>query len=97
MSLVQKHMEYIKQNGADPSPKESLVIAHEILDEFMQKLAIAVIPERDDNAILTAAYKLMYESRYNALEPYEKNLCDNLVKTSVVISKERILKRGEKP
>lgn len=93
MSLIKKHMEYRRKNGVEPSPKESLKITHELLDEYMQKLSIAVIPDIDDAAIITAAYKLFYESRYNALEPHEKELCDHLVRTSIVISEKKTIKK----
>lgn len=92
MSLIRKYKEYSTANGGKiPTPIETLKIAHKVLDEYMNKLAIAVIPDRDDAAVITAAFKLIYESRYNALEPYEKELCDNLVRTSIVVSQERFI------
>lgn len=92
MSFIGKCLEYSKANGGALPPFEKTdAFAHEQLGEYMQELTKAVIPEFHDRFIIAAAYKLLYESRYNMLEPKGKELCNWLVKTSEVISTERMV------
>lgn len=92
MSWIEKCLKYSQANGgALPPFKKANVLAHEQLDEYMQELTKAVIPEFHDKFITAAAYKLLYESRYNMLEPKDKVMCDWLVKTSEVISTESVV------
>lgn len=89
MSFIEKCLEYSKANGGALPPFEKAdEFVHDLLGEYMQKLADAVIPESHDRFIIAAAYKLLYESRYNMLEPEDKKMCDWLVETSAVISVE---------
>lgn len=92
MSFIKKCLEYSKANGGALPPFEKTnAFAHEQLGEYMQELTNAVIPEHHDRFIIAAAYKLLYESRYNMLEPKDKEMCDWLVKTSEVISTESVV------
>lgn len=92
MSFIEKCLEYSKANGGALPPFEKAdEFVHDLLGEYMQKLADAVIPERNDKFILAAAFKLLYESRYYMLEPKDKTMCDWLVETSKVISTESVV------
>lgn len=92
MSFIGKCLEYSKANGGALPPGEKMAnFAHEQLNEYLQELANAVIPEKQDIFIIVAVYKLLYESRYNMLEPQNKEMCDWLVRTSEVISTESVV------
>lgn len=94
MSIMGKCMAYSESHGGALPPFEKMDdFVSEQLREYLNALADAVIPEFNDRAILTAAYKLMYEARYNMLEPEGKALCDRLVKSSKIISTERAVRK----
>lgn len=94
MSFIGKCLEYSKANGGTLPPFEKTdEFAHEQLGEYMQELVSSVTPEFHDRFIIAAAYKLLYETRYNMLEPKDKEMCDWLVKTSEIISTERVVEK----
>lgn len=94
MSIMEKCMAYSEAHGGALPPFEKMDdFVSEQLKEYLNVLADAVIPEFNDRAILTAAYKLMYEARYNMLEPKDKALCDSLVRTSEIISTESVVRK----
>lgn len=94
MSIMEKCIAYSEaHNGALPPFEKMDELVSEQLKEYLNALASAVIPEFNDRAILTAAYKLMYEARYNMLEPNDKALCDQLVQRARVISTERTVEK----
>lgn len=66
MSLVKKCLDYAAaHDGALPPFKKMDEFVHEQLGEYLKELSDAVIPEYFDIPVITAAYKLLYESRYN--------------------------------
>lgn len=88
-SLVEKSLEYALAHNGELPPKEKMnELVREQLDEYLQELSKAVIPEHFERFIITAAYRLIYATRYNMLEPNEKKLCDDLVKHSRIIATE---------
>lgn len=92
MSIMQKCMDYATTHGGTlPSFEKMDDFVSEQLKEYLNVLADAVIPEYHDRAIMTAAYRLLYEARYNMLEPEGKMLCDRLVQRSRVISTESVV------
>lgn len=94
MSIMEKCMAYAKaNNGALPSFAKMDEFVSEQLEEYLIALAGAVVPEYHDRAIMTAACRLLYEARYNMLEPEEKALCDKLVQRSRVISTESVVEK----
>lgn len=94
MSIMEKCMAYSEAHGgALPSFDKMDELVSEQLREYLNVLADAVIPEYNDRAVLTAAYKLMYEVRYNMLEPHEKAFCDQLVRKARVVSTERVVEK----
>lgn len=94
MSLVKKCLDYAAaHDGALPSFEKMDRLVHEQLGEYLKELSGAVIPEYFDIPIITAAYRLLYESRYNMLEPKDKALCDSLVQTSKIISTESVVRK----
>lgn len=94
MSIMEKCIAYSEaHNGALPPFDKMDELVSEQLGEYLKNLSDAVIPEFNDRAILTAAYKLMYEARYNMLEPGEKRFCDMLVQRARVISTERTVEK----
>lgn len=94
MSIMGKCMAYSESHGGALPPFEKMDdFVSEQLREYLNALADAVIPEFNDRAILTAAYRLMYEARYNMLEQYEKAFCDHLVQRARVVSTERVVEK----
>lgn len=94
MSLVKKCLDYsAAHDGALPPFEKTDEFAHEQLGEYMQELVSSVTPEFHDRFIIAAAYKLLYETRYNMLEPKDKEMCDWLVKTSEIISTESVVRK----
>lgn len=94
MSIMEKCIAYSEaHNGALPPFDKMDELVSEQLREYLNALSGAVIPEFNDRAILTAAYKLVYEARYNMLETHEKTFCDQLVQRARVISTERAVEK----
>ncbi len=94
MSIPQKCADYAVTHGGElPSFKEMDELVSKQLREYLDKLTIAVVPEFNDRAIITAAYKLLYEARYNMLEPADKAFCNRLVQSARVISTERTVQK----
>ncbi len=94
MSLVKKCLDYAAaHDGALPPFEKMDELVSEQLGEYLNTLSDAVIPEYNDRAVLTAAYRLMYEARYNMLEPEEKMFCDRLVQHARVVSTERTVRK----
>lgn len=94
MSIMEKCMAYSEAHGGALPPFEKMdELVHEQLGEYLKDLSGAVIPEYFDIPVITAAYKLLYESRYNMLEPKDKALCDSLVQTSKIISTESVVQK----
>lgn len=94
MSIMGKCMAYSEAHGgALPLFEIMDDFVSEQLREYLNVLADAVIPEFNDRAVLTAAYKLMYEARYNMLKPHEKAFCDHLVQRARVVSTERTVEK----
>lgn len=94
MSIMEKCMTYAKDHGGVlPSFEKMDEFVSEQLKEYLNALADAVIPEYHDRAIMTAACRLLYEARYNMLEPEGKALCDRLMKRSRIISTESVVRK----
>ncbi len=56
------------------------------MKEFTDKLSEAIIPAKSDLPLLAAAYKIMGESIYTALEQRDKTLCDKIVQRCTAIT-----------
>lgn len=94
MNIMGKCMAYSESHGGALPPFEKMDdFVSEQLGEYLKELSGAVIPECHDVPLITAAYRLLYESRYNMLEPEGKALCDRLVKSSKIISTERAVRK----
>lgn len=94
MSIMEKCMAYsITHSGALPPFEIMDDFMSEQLKEYLKELSDAVIPDYHDRAIITAAYKLIGEARYNMLEPHEKAFCDQLVRRARVVSTERVVEK----
>lgn len=94
MSIMEKCMTYAKDHGGVlPSFEKMDEFVSEQLGEYLKELSDAVIPEYHDIPLITAAYRLLYEARYNMLEPEGKALCDRLMKRSRIISTESVVRK----
>lgn len=87
MSLIEKCFNYtLTHGGKFPDAEKRGEFAAEQLQEYIDELTSKVAPEKHDLPIICAAYKLLYESLYNMLEPNEKEACDSLVNQTCVTS-----------
>lgn len=87
MSLIEKCFNYTLTHGGEfPNAEKRGEFAAEQLQEYTNEITSKVVPETHDKPIICAAYKLLYESLYNMLEPNEKEACDILVNHTCVTS-----------
>lgn len=85
MSLMEKHFNYILTHGGElPNAEKRSELIFEQLREYTDEITSKVVPEACDKPIICAAYKLLYESLYNMLEPIEKDACDIIVNRTCV-------------
>lgn len=95
MSYIGKCIETMLKNGKLLELRELHAILHKRVSEFTQQLTKAVIPDKDDIPLLTAAYKIIGDALYNTLEGRDKKLCDTIISNSDVVTVMREVNKDE--
>lgn len=94
MSYIDDCHEALAAAGKKQDPQIVAKVIRKKLHSYMTRLTTSAIPEIPDLPILAAAYKLKGESIYSTLEDEDKAFCDELIKSTIMVTQ---LKEIPKP